>query len=332
MVPTDPQEALYRPDWLGKEHVATKRETAYETIENILRSGKRQLNTSVNVNLGTAVSPVGIGLMASGSYYLPMILTIAAPQWHLPEERLGNTSAACAGLDHPEICQRILDPQFARRDCPYAVDIEAHTSKIKKSIVDQYAGAATPEYLKLLFSKVCSLYQGSQVCQHASKVMADKSPDGLPRNKRALVGLIIGILGMATGGTALMMAQKNQEQLGAIIETMNTVSKNMEKVVLDFEVLREGVIALAADRNSTTLYTNQHLRTVYSIVERARCVDRAKFSALEQGLAIHIYRTYLTDVMHHVMQAALTGKLTPSLLGMQLYKQRYDRTRPFRTH
>ena len=99
MVPTDPQEALYRPDWLGKEHVATKRETAYETIENILRSGKRQLNTSVNVNLGTAVSPVGIGLMASGSYYLPMIMTIAAPQWHLPEERLGNTSAACAG--HP---------------------------------------------------------------------------------------------------------------------------------------------------------------------------------------------------------------------------------------
>ena len=147
--------------------------------------------------------------------------------------------------------------------------------------------------------------------------MADKSPDGLPRNKRALVGLIIGILGMATGGTALMMAQKNQEQLGAIIETMNTVSKNMEKVVLDFEVLLEGVIALAADRNSTTLYTNQHLKTVYSIVERARCVDRAKFSALEQGLAIHIYRTYLTDVMHRVMQAATTGKLTPSLLGMQ---------------
>ena len=109
---------------------------------------------------------------------------------------------------------------------------------------------------------------------------------------------------------------KRDKEIAEITADLEAVTDAMEDTRLDLRNLATRTLLINQRLTNITLHVKDQLRTIYTIVERTRCVNHAKFKALETGLATHMYRTYLTDSLHHVMQAAVTGKLTPSLIGV----------------
>ena len=97
---------------------------------------------------------------------------------------------------------------------------------------------------------------------------------------------------------------------------MEQVSEVMEDTRLELRNLATRTLLINKRLLNITLHVKDQLRTIYTIVERTRCVNHARFKALETGLATHMYRTYLTESLHQVMQAAVSGKLTPGLIGV----------------
>ena len=143
-----------------------------------------------------------------------------------------------------------------------------------------------------------------------------KEADRHPRAISLVVMGIIGIIG-ATAVTGVGLGLSREAEIREITKNLKAVKEVLETTALDLQGLSTRTLLITQRLHNVTMHAKEQLRTLYTIIERTRCVNQAKFKALETGLATHMYRTYLTDTMHHIMQAAITGKLYPSLIGMQ---------------
>ena len=310
---------MYGDNPVVKENITLTK--AGDTILDVLKRGKARLDTMVHPVTGTMMTPIGVATVSPSSHYLPIIMTITVPQWHLPAERTNDIPKMCAGLMYPSRCIRLLDPASAEQDCPYTSNIAAITSKVKNELIEKYMGAVDDQYLSLLYAKVCQLYRSRELCNGTD---INSIRDQLERHQRDKRGIIIGTIAILTligvvgaaAAAGIGLGTKRDAELKEIQTRIDDVTETLNKASLGLRSLATRTLQINQRVSNITMHVKDQLRTIYTIIERTRCVNHARFKALETTLATHMYRTYLTDTLHHVMQAAITSRLSPSLIGM----------------
>ena len=186
--------------------------------------------------------------------------------------------------------------------------------------MDKYSGTSDPEYVSLIFGKICRLYMSEELCNGTDSQNIIKLKPHI-RNKR-LAGVVV--LGIAAGIAATIGAGlviKSQVELHALQKSMDLVQRSMITMNTNMVAITKEITKLSYATGNITLHVAQELRSVYTIIERMRCLNSANKKALEYMMGVHTYRQYLSQALHHVVQTSITGKLTPSFLGMNELKK-----------
>jgi hypothetical protein len=173
-----------------RERFQALQERQERTLIELLEGARAKINSAVQKNTGTAIVPRGIAILSPGSFVMSSVMTIAVPQWQLPEHRPNTIRTMCRNVKNKAQCYRMLDPRLSQKDCPYTVDVGQETSRIIDGFIRQYQATANPEYYSVMFARICKLYQDENVCANETRTIH-------VRRKRFIFGIVALAVGVA---------------------------------------------------------------------------------------------------------------------------------------
>jgi hypothetical protein len=389
---------------------------------------RQQLHTHAavaNTQLGAAATPEGLALLTSKKVYIPMVAHLAAPQWLPSANHSGDWRDACRTDNAPETvswdaCQRLLDPDAAKRDCRLDVDLKREVYNLGRDFKRAYSGSLGTKYYVGLLANLCAIqpavcglrrsdsptrkrrlvkrgvfgtikkspgtlsvggsnielrnmashsrsvssldsvgtvYAQPDTVRHRGTVHGPPSgaaPEIPPRQYRrpsvrsdsmsniyensrpnsrwsrvktgyktakptlSKIGTAAVFFGIATntilGGTAVNRANQ-------ALETVDRLGKAVSQNIGRLNVVTDGVVSLRKSGENTIAYAQKSLTHLYTAIEKVRCQGDIDTDMLEFHTTVGLYRSFAEDAMHAILQAGITGKLSPRLLDIpELYK------------
>jgi hypothetical protein len=295
----------------------------------------------VHLGLGAVAIPDGLAVIQGRTKLLPFILHVGIPHWQPPRHRHPvfanlcdkDNKKGCPPMNPGNISPK-LETNFGGigytgghnygqpQNCTYGQKFHDLYDNFLHDLIEQYGHLVDTKFYATLLKTVCSNHPN--LCTHPESEDLPDTQEGETTTPSEEEGSVrrsnrekrfFGLIGSFLGLASLGLGSINAWQIHSIKSTMGDMDQQLQETRHTLNMLNEGVGTLNSKVDAIQSYLHEESMYLWRSVERLRCQTALDTELALQEITLNKYENYLRRSVEAAVQGALTGQLTPGILG-----------------